>query len=63
MVLVLKKIESFEKKSCLIRFAVGSEGIATAGINKKKNRGLSAACYAMPVNTRTLQWVSTISSV
>ncbi|KAA0057095.1 hypothetical protein IC582_029243 [Cucumis melo] len=46
-----------------LRFAVGSEGIATAGINKKKNRGLSAACYAMPVNTRTLQWVSTISSV
>ncbi|KGN65572.1 cold-regulated 413 inner membrane protein 2, chloroplastic [Cucumis sativus] len=41
-----------------LRFAVGSEGI-----NKKKSRGLSAVCYAMPVNTRTLQWISTISSV
>ncbi|CAK9327558.1 unnamed protein product [Citrullus colocynthis] len=46
-----------------LRFAVGSEGIATAGINKKRSRGLSAVCYAMPLNARTLQWISTISSV
>lgn len=46
-----------------LRFAVGSEGISTPAIIKKRSRGLSAVCYAMPLSARNLQWISTISSL
>lgn len=46
-----------------IRFGFGSDVSSTLAINKKRRRGLSAVCYAMPLSARNLQWISTISSV
>ncbi|XP_022140053.1 cold-regulated 413 inner membrane protein 1, chloroplastic-like [Momordica charantia] len=46
-----------------LRFAVGNEGIATAAINKRRSRGLTTVCYAMPLTARNIQWISTISYV
>lgn len=34
----------------------------TAVVMAKKRRGLTAICYAAPLTTRNLQWISTISS-
>ncbi|XP_022994878.1 cold-regulated 413 inner membrane protein 1, chloroplastic-like isoform X1 [Cucurbita maxima] len=48
---------------CLTRFGFGSDVSSTLAINKKRRRGLSAVCYAMPLSARNLQWISTISSV
>ena len=50
-------------KRCLTRFGFGSDVSSTLAINKKRRRGLSAVCYAMPLSARNLQWISTISSV